>query len=281
MFSVFTDAPNFPIPPQKQFRFLSMPNDLQANKRNYYTEIFFQKFTTASYKNVNNPLSALPTSITDLFNNLNNLIPDVLTGGGAESSFASSGSTAIRLPIPTKVNDRLTLSWQNQSVLQLAGRSLSNIAPGLSNALTTAGSLAGAGLALAGKALNPLLFQQFNNQNFREFAFEWDLAPKNEQESATVKDIIDIIKGASLPSFGFPFQDYPLIAMVKMYPNNLNNHIIFKPMAVTGISANYTSNGPSFFEETRFTSGAPTVIALTVAFTEIKLWYRNADGKPY
>jgi len=50
MFSVFTDAPNFPIPPQKQFRFLSMPNDLQANKRNYYTEIFFQKFTTASIK---------------------------------------------------------------------------------------------------------------------------------------------------------------------------------------------------------------------------------------
>lgn len=279
MFSVFTDAPNFPIPPQKQFRFLSMPNDLQANKRNYYTEIFFQKFTTASYKNVNNPI---PADITNIFNNLISFIPDVLTGGGAETSFASSSSTAIRLPIPTKVNDRLTLSWQNQSVLQVAGRTASSLlSRGLSNALNAAGPLAGAGLALAGKALNPLLFQQFNNQNFREFTFEWDLAPKNEQESATVKDIIDIIKGASLPSFGFPFQDYPLIAMVKMYPNNLNNHIIFKPMAVTGISANYTSNGPSFFEETRFTSGAPTVIALTVAFTEIKLWYRNADGKPY
>jgi hypothetical protein len=66
--------------------------------------------------------------------------------------------------------------------------------------------------------------------------------------------------------------DYPLIAMVKMNPRNLNGHAIFHPMAVQNIVASYTPNpNPSFFEDT----GAPTVVSLSITMTEIKIWARG------
>jgi hypothetical protein len=98
------------------------------------------------------------------------------------------------------------------------------------------------------------------------------LAPRNRQESQTIKNIVTLFKNSSLPTRGI-IMDYPLIAMVNMSPNNLFGHAVFKPMAVQAVSVNYTPNpgGPSFFENT----GAPTMVTLSVKFVEIKLWYRG------
>jgi hypothetical protein len=288
-------TPNFPTPPVKNIQSLSMPNDLVADGRNFYTEIFFLDYRTAAYAGTAfAPIAEQLNQGLDAGGNLGPVAGSLagaaagagaaglvagpvgigvgaLLGGfaglvaGTGNGFAQTAS--IRLPIPRSINDMITLSWEPLSATQLMGGLLP---AGLSQAIGKAGQAAG---ALVGKALNPLLFIAFNHQNFREFTFEWVLAPATKKESQTIKEIVTIIKNASLPTKNI-IMDYPLIAMVNMSPNNINGMVKFKPMAVMGVSVNYTPNptGPSFFEGDE---GAPTMVTLTVKFQEIKLWYRG------
>ncbi len=276
-----------------------MPNDLVADGRNFYTELFFLDYRTAAYAGT--AFAPYAAQLNELLDAGGNLGPVAGTLGGAAAGAGAGGLVAgpvgvgvgavigglaglvggtgngaarlptgvssIRLPIPRSINDMITLSWEPLSATQLMGGLLP---AGLSQAIGKAGQAAG---ALVGKALNPLLFLAFNHQNFREFTFEWVLAPATKKESQTIKDIVTIIKNASLPTKNI-IMDYPLIAMVNMSPNNINGMVKFKPMAVMGVSVNYTPNptGPSFFEGDE---GAPTMVTLTVKFQEIKLWYRG------
>lgn len=269
-------VPNFPTPPARSFNALSMPNDLVANKRNYYTEIYFLDYRSAAYEGFGG-------NIVNALSNLNQTAGNILgaINGAIASGLGQVRTSSIRLPIPNKVNDITTLSWQPISITRAAsgaaGAALSGfLSPAVSQSLQQGGSIV---LGLAGKTLNPLLFLAFNNQDFKEYTFEWVLAPRNEQESRTTLEIVEFFKGAALPTWGVPFQDYPLIAKVVMSPNNLGGHAIFKPMAIKAVSANYTSNPtPSFFGN----SGSPTIVTLTIRFQEIKLWYRNPlNNKPY
>jgi hypothetical protein len=54
-----------------------------------------------------------------------------------------------------------------------------------------------------------------------------------------------------------------------MFPNNLNGHAIFKPMAITAVGANYTPNAnPSFYQDINGNSkGAPTTVTLPTTQT--------------
>lgn len=304
-------VPNFPTPPTKSFRALNMPNDLVANKRNYYTEIFFTDFRSAAYgeNNFINPIldsgsqtsagvnatvggatgAVLGARLGGVVGGIAGAVGGALfgqlvsTGGTQVAPFGiNSAVSSMRLPIPNKINDLQTLSWTPLSitgtVLNAAQGVSGALLPGASQAIAAARGVGGIATGLIGKTLNPLLFMTFNQQNFREFTFEWVLAPRNQKESDTISVIIKALKGAALPSFGFPFQDYPLIVNMKMYPNDLNGNVIFKPMAIEGIGVNYTANpNPAFFEDT----GAPTIVTLTVRFKEIKLWYRDPFGLPY
>lgn len=293
-------TPNFPTPPSpRPSRILSMPSDLVADGRSYYTEVFFLDFRTAKYgvgstaaSILNNTLSG--GAATSIGGGIGGAVAGAVAGGvgnllsgnvfgaiaGAVGGAAAGGflgtqlggftgafsSSALRLPIPNKINDILTLNWQDKSALDL----VSSLVPGVSqtiNVVNTAG-------AFAGVAVNPLLYLAFNSQTFREFSFDWVLAPKNRQESEAVRSIVATFKNSALPTKGF-IMDYPLIAIVRMNPNNLDNNAIFKPMAITAVGANYTPNPvPSFFENT----GAPTIVTLSVKFKEIELWFRNERG---
>lgn len=250
-----SNIPNFPTPPARNISAMSMPNDLVANGRNYYTEIHFVDYRTAVYGG------------TGFLGQVGSFINNGVLGGALGSisggNVASTG--AVRLPIPQKVNDQMTFSWSQESGTQMVG---SMLPAGLSNALGAVGTGAG---ALIGKALNPLLFLAFNRPNFRQFQFDWVLAPKTRKESDTIRDIVRLFKNSASPTKGI-IMDYPLIAMVNMSPNNLDGLAKFKPMAVQNVTANYTPNPtPSFFENT----GAPTIVTLSVSMIEIKIWYRG------
>lgn len=285
-------TPNFPRPPTpKPSAIISMPSDLVANGREYYTEIFFQDFRTAKYGAGSSMASALNTGFTSgtlgtvggiaaggvvgglagLFSgNIFSAIGSAATGAFIGSQLANSGgavsTSAVRLPIPNKINDMLTMNWQQQSAIDLLGQ----VVPGLSQAVQVTNTVG----PFIGKAINPLLYLAFNTQEFREFSFDWVLAPKNKEESNIVKFIVSLFKNSALPTKGY-VMDYPLIATVKMSPKDLNGHAKFKPMAITSVAANYTPNPtPSFFENT----GAPTIVTLSVRFKEIELWFRNDRG---
>lgn len=244
--SLNNKIPNFPSPPPRGVSFFSMPNDLVANGRNYYTEIFFVDYRSA--------MSMGGGIFGGIVGGINSIIGGAQLAGG------------IRLPIPFKINDTMVFNWKEFSATQEIANVLGDTGK---NALALAQNpLIG---LVSGKAVNPLLFLAFQSPSFRVFNFSWLLAPKTRQESATIKTITTLIKNAASPTGGF-LMDYPLIALVHMSPRNLNGHAIFHPMAVRSITVDLTPNpNPAFFENT----GAPTIVGLNIQMQEIKIWFRG------
>jgi hypothetical protein len=231
-----------------------MPNDLIANGRNFYTEINFVDYRSGIYGAGGS--GDLQSFSADVFNSIG-------LGQLASDFLSTANIAAIRLPLPTNINDTMTFNWDVIS----ATDTILGIIPGVNQARAASQSVG----AFIGKALNPLLFAAFNRPNFRSFKFDWTLVPKNKQESETIRIMTQTFKHSASPSGGI-LMDYPYVAMVRMFPNNLNGHAIFKPMVVRGINVNLTPNpSPSFFE----TGGAPTMVNLSVDMMEIKIWHRE------
>lgn len=249
-------APNFPTPPTKEIVTSNMPNDLIANGRNYYTEINFIDYRSAIYGSAGAAgLQTVATSIAGVIG--------PATGQLVSDLLATKNIAAIRLPLPVNINDTMTFNWD----VVPATDTVLGMIPGIQQARAAA---QGVGF-LVGKALNPLLFAAFNRPNFRSFKFEWSFVPKNKQESETIRMITQTFKHSASPSGGI-LMDYPYAAIVRMFPNDLNGHAIFKPMVVRGINVNLTPlPTPSFFEN----AGAPTMVNLSVDMMEIKLWHRE------
>lgn len=280
-------APNFPKPlaPSAPIG-VSMPSDLVADGRNFYTEIKFVDFRDA-----NGGASELINDFLRSSQNDINTYTQALSESGGIGSFISgiyrdtfnpiyqttNPLPAIRLPIPININDVMVFNWDTPSITDQA----SGMIPGPGR---VAGQLA---LQIAGKAVNPLLFAAFNRPNFRTFRFEWNLVPRNKEESKTIRLITETFKYAASPdglNSLLLVLDYPLIAMVHMYPNRLNGHAYFHPMAIKGVSVNLTPNPtPSFFStpkkpdgtDEEDQGGAPTLVNLSVEMMEIKLWDRS------
>lgn len=299
-------VPRFPTPPARQVIMRNMPNDLIANGRNYYTEISFVDYRTGIL-GTNNPLnqildraSGAGTAASIVTGAAAGLGAGGLAGtlagpagtavgavggalAGAAAGYAAvTGGTfslgAIRLPIPNTINDVTVIRWNTES----ARDNLTSIVGGVASTyggvtgqnIMQAGSIAiGAVGAAIGKTLNPLLYAAFNRAQFREFTFDWVLAPRTRKESETLNEIVRSFKAASLPSGSGLIQDYPLLARIRMYPNDLDGLAKFYPMAINSVNINYTASpgGPSFFEDT----GAPTVATLRVQLTEIKMRLRE------
>jgi len=241
---------NIPLPPSTTRNNFSFPNDLVVNGRNFCTTINF-----VSYQ-----------STTAIVGSIIGAIQSVM--GGA---FMPAGS--ITLPIPKKLNDVQTVTWQQQSMTDIAlgGASALASAAGAGGAASALGGLASALGPMTGLAMNPQLWMTFKNPEFKEHILSWTFAPNNEQESNTIANIINYFKYNMLPSStaGLVYT-YPNIAMISLHPNDFFT-FRFKPCAVTSVQVDHTGAGqPSFFR-----NGAPTVVNLQVSLKEIELWTKD------
>lgn len=111
----------------------------------------------------------------------------------------------------------------------------------------------------------------FKRPNFKEHTLQWTLAPNTQEESETLKRIINQCKRAALPSGGRTdlMMQYPDMCTVSFTPDNYLYKI--KPCAIISVQVDYTgAGGPSFFK-----SGAPTVVNLTLQLKEIELWSKD------
>ncbi|CAB4162763.1 hypothetical protein UFOVP787_109 [uncultured Caudovirales phage] len=225
-------APNFPTPPRNISNdYMTFPNDLITDNRQFYCEVNFVKYE---------PAMQLTSSA----------IPVIPAGG-------------MRLPIPKKLNDQQILTWGELS--------LKDQFP-ISSALQIADK---AGI-IAGITINPMLFMQFQRPNYKEFVLSWTFTADNEQESGTIRRIIEMFKYRSLPEqqFGGGILKYPDIALLKLYPDD-SFTFKFRPCAVMSVSVDYTGAGmPSFFKK----NGAPTVVNLNIQLKEIQLWDKTNYG---
>lgn len=229
-------SPNYPTRPTRRSGSpLQFPEDIEVASSGIYTQIEFIDYQVG------------------------------LQGTGANKT--PSRGKGLMLPIPRKINDVTTLSWDDISLRsEIAG-----LAGGVSTAVQTATNIAQVG---AGATVNPFLFMMFQKPNYKEYTLSWSLAPRNKRESQVVTNIINSFKSASLPINRGVYLDWPSIAIIKFHPNDMNNALLMKPAAIQSVSVDYMGAGmPSFFNDD---SKAPTVVNLNVHFKEIQ-FHDKAD----
>jgi hypothetical protein len=230
--------PNFPTKPTPTApKLLSFPRDIIADDRNFYMQIDFVKYNSLAMNYMLGNTSKFPNP----------------TGG-------------VILPLPKRINDQQTVTWEPASATTMAASLSSNLSKTFNAITRIAGPVGGA----LGIAQNPCLWMLFKNPEFKSFNLTWTFAANNEQETKDIAEIINIIKLNQLPiNEGLAYQ-YPSIAMIKMYPANMFT-VKFRPCAVIQVDVDYTgSGGPSFFK-----NGAPTVVNLHMHIREIELWAQN------
>ncbi len=119
---------------------------------------------------------------------------------------------------------------------------------------------------------NSKVEQLFKSVDFRTFQFNFDFAPKSEDEANNVFRIIRMFRYHMLPEY-FDSQNflyiYPSEFDVKYYREDKENEYLEKQMTavLTNISVNYTPNG----QYTTFANGMPTHISVNMAFKELSV----------
>lgn len=103
-----------------------------------------------------------------------------------------------------------------------------------------------------GQVLNPNMELLFRGVNLREFAFEYDLAPRDGNEAKEIKKIITTLKRAQAartssdnsPGSGL-FISAPRVFQLQYMSGNKRHPFLhsFKPMAMKGLAVNYTGSG--------------------------------------
>lgn len=103
-----------------------------------------------------------------------------------------------------------------------------------------------------GQVLNPNMELLFRGVSLREFAFEYDLAPRDGNEAKEIKKIITTLKKAMAPrtsSDNSPgsglFISAPRVFQLQYMSGNRKHPFLhsFKPMAMKGMAVNYTGSG--------------------------------------
>jgi len=198
----------------------------------------------------------------------------------------------ILLPIPQNVQDQNSVNWGDSTLnaFELAGaeavsgvirsKKLEGIGKELSNfaskfqASAVTGNLQDQTTSLfsaaalqtlnanvqtsdlvartSGQVLNPNMELLFRGVSLREFAFEYDLAPRDGNEAKEIKKIITTLKRAQAartsatnsPGSGL-FISAPRVFQLEYRSGNKKHPFLhsFKPMAMKGMAVNYTGSG--------------------------------------
>jgi hypothetical protein len=123
---------------------------------------------------------------------------------------------------------------------------------------------------------NPFKEQTFQGVPFRPFDFSWTFSPTSENETKTIKKIINTFREYTKPSYKdlsqFQFL-YPHELNVKFYTKKDDGSIVeneylpcLKPCICKSINTNFATAGWHSFKD-----GAPTSITLQMQFEEIEI----------
>lgn len=131
----------------------------------------------------------------------------------------------------------------------------------------------------SGSVLNPNLELLFSGVNLRSFAFDFDFAPRNLEESNVVKQIIRIFKQSMAPKTGSNtsgaglFIEAPNIFLLKYKTGSRDHPYLnkFKPCALTNMGMNYTGSG----SYTTYADKTPVHMKLNLSFTELNPIYNE------
>lgn len=222
------------------------------------------------------------------------------------------GQDAIQLPLPSNIQDTFSLRTQagdmgiagaavGEAASSLAGSAtigdalsqfLSNSGLNPGSLLTTDmgqiarnlaflgrrsidGLLPGAGRNIdagLGNTVNPKAAIYFEGVNLKQFDFRWTLAPTEFAESDRLRDIINIIKRRSLPTYG---NAVGLNKVLLNYPSTVDIYFLgveqqyflyYKTCMIQQFDTNFTPNGLAFVA-----GGKPAMVTLGLTFMEMDI----------
>ena len=250
----------------------------------------------------------LPTE--DAGGNTNFLQP---TSSDALAANIETPIATIFLPIPENIQDSNAVNWGDDSLNGLAARAigstmgvigdngnlfdaakrvateaadfagdLTGISAGIRNSFIAAKAVGaftnvnaqGVVTRQTGQVLNPNMELLFNNVTLRSFNFQFDLAPRNKDESRVIKNIIRTFKRSMNAkkngSVGL-FISSPDVFQLS-YKTGSNDHKFlnkFKPMALLNMAVNYTGSGTyATYDDT-----TPVHMQLSLQFQELNPVY--------
>lgn len=268
---------NFPtrLPRNSVVGIDAFPSNLITDTRNFHTEISFERYSFSSV--VEGPFGTAAGAIGDVVGRAAETTGQLLEGLGAAAQLFTGrtdvnnivgytpDSSFIRLPIPRKLNENLTLSWNEISYTDLISNFGST--PLSPSPLRLARDIAVLSGPITGVTPNPFLFVYFDRPNFKRYSFTWTLAARNESESLKIKNIVNKLKERASPTVNPLVMRYPDIVNIKFLPNEIFGMLKIKKCIIEAVSVDYTPAGPSFFNST-----APTLVNLTLNLKEIQLW---------
>ena len=206
-----------------------------------------------------------------------NIGADLLKAAGADNPLqgivnAAAGAEAgINQLIPMKTNEAI-----QKTIGKITGDSLS------------ADDIFG---ATRGVNLNPNVELLFSGHDLRNFQLTYKLVPRNADEAADIKKIINTFRAAMLPNFAdgneITFSDsinvsqnfikVPNVCKISfMTGGNLNSNVPqYKMCAMTQVDVNYTPDGTYATLE----DGSMVAYELTVSFQETKLIFSEEVEK--
>lgn len=131
----------------------------------------------------------------------------------------------------------------------------------------------------SGQILNPNMELLFNGVTLRSFNFTFDLAPRDQPESTTIKKIIRVFKKymaaktTSANSGNGLFIASPDVFQLTYKKGNTDHPFLhtFKPMALLNASVNYTGSGVY----ATYRDGTPVHMQLTLSFQELNPIYNE------
>jgi len=141
-----------------------------------------------------------------------------------------------------------------------------------------AGFIANTGLGLAGYSPNQFLTILLRGPQYKQYSFEWDLAPKSVNETISLCTMLTSLKNASAPGYagGGAFFRFPKIFKLALMPNS-GLMYKFKPSVMTRIIVDYAGGGAPAFRRSMSTKSngednAPAIYRLHLTFTELEFW---------
>lgn len=150
-----------------------------------------------------------------------------------------------------------------------AGRNILDALPG--------GADLNAGFGIGtGDAINPHAALEFKGVQLKTHTFEWALSPKNVAEQITIKNMVDRMKKASLPSYAGTgsgrsalsraLLKYPDIVEIWFVGVNREYFYYFKPALIQSVTVNYAPNGVMLNR-----GGTPSSITLAITVSEAQI----------
>lgn len=220
---------------------------------------------------------------------------------------------SIYLPTCTKINQTEMFQYKDASMVVASGavdllsgsvgEGLKQAGLGIATKLADTKGLADAVGAISGRVLNPRLEKLFQTKGIRDFNFSWDFYPRNAEEVANIRDIVETFRYHSHPAISKSSDagsgDDESVTSTKimlrvpaefevrfMSSSNSPDSIGYEEnpyipkigrCVITNITVDYSPNGVF----STFADNSPTAISFSISVSEVAQMTRETVERGY